>query len=120
MGKNLLLKLEHYKCPSWNILYAGRHWSVRAEMAEYAHQSVKEALQNVKWQPYTEKVKIVVTAYLKRQIDPSNVCEKMIEDGLKLCGVIKDDSPKYVESVTTKVIKSKRDYTEIEIYESSH
>lgn len=112
------LLLPHYKCPSWNKIYSSPHWSVRREMAEYAHMSVREALLGIKTEYFTTPVAITVTAYLKRPIDCSNVCMKMIEDGLVREGILKDDSPKYVTSVTTKVVKSKTDYTEIEIYET--
>lgn len=107
--------LPYYKMPSWNTLYAGRHWTVRQEMANYAHQSVSEALRGMKWTPFKAKVEITVIAYLKRTIDCSNVCMKMVEDGLKRSGVIKDDRIKYVESVKLIVKKAKKDYTEIYI-----
>ncbi len=76
-------------------------------------KGVGEALMGVKWTSYEKKVNITVIAYLKRPIDPDNVSSKLIIDGLKLFGVIKDDTIKEVESVTTKVVKSKVDYTEI-------
>jgi len=107
--------LPYYKMPSWNTLYAGKHWTVRQEMANYAHQSVSEALQGMKWTPYKTKVQITVIAYLKRTIDCSNVCMKMIEDGMKICGLIKDDTIEFVESVKLIVRKAKSDYTEIYI-----
>jgi hypothetical protein len=107
--------LKEYKCPSWNILYGGMHWSKRSEMAEYAHESVREALLGQKWTVYRQKVKITITAYLKRTIDPDNVSAKLIIDGLKIAGLIKDDTFNEIDSVTTRVIKSKADFTVIEI-----
>lgn len=104
--------LENYKCPSWNVFYAGKHWSTRQEMKEEALFAVMEALNNKKLTVSTAKVRITVVAYLKRVIDPDNVCEKMIIDGLKKV-LFKDDSAKYVECVTTKVQKSDKDFTEI-------
>lgn len=115
----VIILLKNYKCPSWNTLYAGKHWSTRSEMAQYAHISVKEALLSQKWQPHTSKVNISIIAHLKRPIDPDNVSAKLLIDGLKLCGLIKDDTLNEIESVTTRVVKSKNDYTVIEIYETS-
>lgn len=112
--------LEHYKCPSLNIFYGRGHWTKRAEMMNYAHQSIKEAewiLSRKKPSLYGKPVSIIVTAYLKRPIDCDNVSCKGIIDGLKLLDVIIDDSPKYITEVTTRVVKSKKDYTIIEIYE---
>jgi len=111
------ITLPHYKMPSWNTLYAGKHWTVRQEMANYAHQSVMEALQGLKWKQYKERVNITITAYLKRTIDPSNVCGKLVEDGLKMAGVIKDDTTFYIHQFATRVVKAKEDYTVIEIEE---
>lgn len=109
----MLIRLEHYRCPSWNTLYAGKHWTTRKKMAEYAHASVKEALSKLKTIPhYSERVKITVIAYLKRPIDCDNVSSKLILDGLKGL-VIDDDSWKDVVSVTTKSLKSKKEFTEI-------
>jgi hypothetical protein len=111
------LILEEYKIPSWNSLYSGKHWATRSEMAKFAHQLVKVALLNVGWTnpPFKSKVSITVIAHLKRPIDPDNVCAKIIIDGFKLCGVIKDDTYKYVKKVTTSVIKDVKDYVVIEI-----
>lgn len=86
-------------------------------MADFAHQSVKIALIGKDTTPYLTPVKITILAYLKRTIDPDNVCSKLVIDGIKLCGLIQDDTPKYINSVTVKVIKSKEDKTVIEIEE---
>jgi len=114
--------LEYYKCPSWNQIAGRGHWTKRAEMMNYAHETIIETLMKHEkdWKhKFTEPVNIIVTAYLKREIDCDNVSCKGIIDGLKLVGTIKDDSPKYVTEVTTRVVKSKKDYTVIEIYEST-
>jgi len=109
----MLIRLEDYKCVSWNTLYAGKHWTVRQEMANYAHQSVQVALLKLKKIPHFKKrVTITVTAYLKRPVDPDNVCSKLVIDGLK-GKVIDDDTWKDVLSVTTKSIKSNKEFTEI-------
>ena len=112
--------LEHYKCPSWNTIAGRGHWTKRAEMMDYAHASVAEALgwYEESLQLFKKPVSIIITAYLKRPIDCDNVSCKGIIDSIKTI-LIKDDSPKYVTEVTTRVVKSKKDYTVIEIYEKS-
>lgn len=107
--------LENYKMPSWNTLYSGRHWSTRKEMADYAHQSVKIALIGKDTTPYLSPVDISITAYLKRTIDPDNVCSKLVIDGIKMTGLIQDDTPKYINGVTVRVVKSKEEKTVIDI-----
>ena len=109
------LTLETYKIPSWNILYAGKHWTTREEMKKDAGYAVLAALTRGRYTMFTGKVKITVTGYFKsRLLDADNLCEKLIIDFVK--GKIKkDDTPEYVESVTTKSVKADRDYTEIVI-----
>lgn len=93
------------------------HWTKQDEEVKYAHVSVLEALQGVKWKQYKDKVNITITAYLKRPIDPDNVCDKLLIDGIKLCGLIEDDTGAFVNQATTRVMKAKDDYTVIEIDE---
>lgn len=108
--------IADYKCPSWNELYSQKHWSTRREMAETAHQLVAIACREQKIQPIISyPVHIKITAYRKREIDSSNVTGKLLEDGLVKAGILKDDSPKYVEWMSTRCVKSDREYVVIEI-----
>ena len=91
------------------------HWTKQAEMAKYAHQSLLEALLSIDWTPYTTTVNIHITAYLKRPMDSDNICDKLLIDGIKLRGLIVDDNPDYVVTTSTTSIKSKTDYTVIQI-----
>ena len=51
---------------------------------------------------YSHPVAITITAYFKgRQLDPDNIASKFYIDGLK-GWLITDDTPKYVDSVTTR------------------
>lgn len=85
-------------------------------MAETAHQLVAIACREQNIQPITSyPVHIKVTAYRKRVIDASNCNAKLLEDGLVKAGILKDDSPKYVDSMTTRCVKSDQEYVEIEI-----
>ena len=45
--------------------------------------------------------------------------QKMTEDGLVACGVIPDDSPKYVNAITITAEQAKKDEDEVVIVELS-
>ena len=45
--------------------------------------------------------------------------QKMTEDGLVACGVIPDDSPKYINAITITAEKAKDDEEELVIVELS-
>lgn len=109
---SMKITLSHYKCISWNQLYASRHWSIRSAIATEAHDNVKTALMGYKTKLMKNPVDITVVAFLKRTIDPDNICAKILIDGLK-GDVIVDDSAAHVQSVTTRCVKSDRDFTEI-------
>jgi hypothetical protein len=88
---------------SLNAYYAGKHWSIRKKDADFWHMLVLEALHKCKQKQdvtmATEPVSI--TCLFHDSLDCSNhaAMVKMIEDALKGI-VIKDDSPKYVRSIT--------------------
>lgn len=97
------------KCPSANeVMYNKTHWAVRAKEANRIHEQVRyfASIQYPIEAPDIEwhyPVKVTVTAYLKgRLIDCSNIPIKLFEDGLRLAGVIQDDSPKYVGAVEAR------------------
>lgn len=91
------------------------HWAIQANMVQEAHEYIWAALPR-KHNTFKKPVEIIVAAYLKRPIDPDNVCDKLLIDGLKLAKVIKDDTSEYVNKASTQVFKSKKNYTIIEIY----
>ena len=107
--------IKDYKVPSWNTLYAGMHWSKRKEMADIAHMVVLEAVGG-KQDPFPRPVTIKIEAHMKRPIDPDNVCAKLLIDGLKHAGIVKDDTHEYISSVTTRVLKSKSDHVVINVF----
>lgn len=104
---------------SWNQIYVSNHWSYRKIFSDQIHQAVKAALLIAgitKPTLFPYKVNITITAFFKgRVMDSSNIPAKIYEDGLK--GIlIKDDSPKYVGSVTTRSEKDEENpRVEIEI-----
>lgn len=64
-----------------------------------------------------KRVSITMESHSKRVIDCTNLAMKLYEDGIKTFGLIEDDTPEFVASVTAKSFKSKEDYTVIKIYE---
>ena len=77
------------------------HWGIRASITKKYIKKVKTACRL--FRQIETSIDLVVTFYFKnRPLDCSNcagMC-KMIEDGLVEAGIIKNDSPDYVESVT--------------------
>lgn len=113
------LILKNYKCLSWNTVMRA-HWTEQDRNNKYAHLSIKEAILNGEYnylKQYTKPVNIHIFAYLKRPIDSDNVCDKLLIDGLKINKIIIDDNIKYLVNAATTSIKSKEDFTEIEISE---
>lgn len=85
-------------------------------MAKSTHNQVAVACRQQNIQPVTSyPVHIKITAYRKSEIDSSNVTGKLLEDGLVKAGILKDDSPKYVQWMSTRCVKSDREYVVIEI-----
>lgn len=98
MARRLILPDERPQ--SWNTFYSGTHWSNRRDEAERVHQLVGlcAGAASVAEQP----VDITVTAYFAgRPLDPCNITAKLYIDGL-IGKWIKDDSPEFVRSVTTR------------------
>lgn len=89
---------------SWNKFYAGMHWSERRAIVEGARWAVKAALsQNGHIPPFEEPVHIIITSYFKgRMLDVDNITSKIYIDALVHEGVLHDDTPRYVDSVTTR------------------
>ena len=101
--------LEKERPLNWNIYYSQRHWSKRSKDAQYVHSLFYGAktLYNKDEMHISFPVKITIIAYMTgRCFDADNICSKMYVDGLK-GWLLPDDSYKYVESVTTKVVKVK-------------
>lgn len=71
-----------------------------------------DALPNTfKDEQFTTPVDIAVCSYRARQVDTDGISAKAIIDGIVACGLLADDSPKYVASVTysQEKVKNKSD-----------
>lgn len=76
---------------SLNKIYAGVHWSVRAKDKEYIRQLVRSVTGIRK--PFEKPVLIKMAFNSGLDV----YLFKLIEDGLVKCGVIQNDSYKYVK-----------------------
>ena len=105
----LKLILDGERPVSWNTFYAGTHWRKRSEIVRDVHLAVKAALmQNGRVPPFEEPVTITITSYFKgRQLDPDNITGKLYIDALVHEGVLHNDTPRYVDAVTTRSRKDK-------------
>ena len=89
---------------SWNALYAQGHWARRSEMVDAVRIEVMAALHALPTYPdaFERPVHVTIRSYKRaRAIDADNVAAKLYIDALKACGVLVDDDPRYVDSVTT-------------------
>lgn len=110
------LSIDNHKVISWNKLYSQNHWALRKQLADTIHQLVKFEAIGQEIPHFDNPVKITMTAGKRTsQIDASNICFKLYEDGLVEAGVLDNDSYKHVVQVTLKSIKGNIDYIEIEI-----
>jgi Holliday junction resolvase RusA-like endonuclease len=115
----LTITIPNHRCPSWNTLYSGKHWRVRSSKKNEIRERVRyafpdEVVDNAgHW--FEVPVNITVTAHMKgRLIDADNVMAKYYIDALK-DWVIPEDDKRYVNHVTTKCVKAKKDYVTITI-----
>jgi hypothetical protein len=103
MGQ-LTIVLPGVRSPSMNEFYSTPHWSRRNKIAQDIHAVVRNRLREMGIGPgdtCNNKVAITVVGYFdKRPLDSSNISAKLFEDALK-GWLIEDDSPQYVESMTT-------------------
>lgn len=80
---------------SLNKIYAGVHWSVRAKDKEYIRQLVRSVTGIRK--PFEKPVLIKMAFNSGLDVSNHGYLFKLIEDGLVKCGVIQNDSYKYVQ-----------------------
>ena len=90
------------KCPSWNKLYAGLHWTKRKKMADDIHElvywAVYESKNKPKVLPYKNPVflEYEVRYKGKRRHDADNCAVKMYCDGLVHSGILAEDDYEHV------------------------
>lgn len=99
---------------SLNKIYSGIHFRQRNDHKDDYHFAVMSANPR----PYTGPFPIHAHYHFKlrgNRLDISNhsYMLKMTEDGLVACGVIPDDSPKYINAITITAEKAKDDEDEV-------
>lgn len=111
-----ILSIDNHKVISWNKLYSQKHWAVRKQLADEIHQLIKFESIGQEIPHFDKPVKLTITAGKNRnQIDSSNICVKLYEDGLVEAGVLDSDDWKHVLEVTTRSVRGNINYIEIEI-----
>lgn len=108
--------------PSANMFYAGvPHWDrtkVKNLWKSLVLAELSRSYPNFSGLPPTWfPVHLVVAVFKrKKQLDSSNICVKLLEDALKPV-VLPDDSPKYVDAVIMRSLKSSdADFTMLEVW----
>jgi len=107
---------------SLNRIYAGVHWTKRKAWADSYHLAVLVAARQSQISAFSGPFPCRVEYRFKlkgKPLDASNLafCAKLVEDGLVQCGIIPDDSPQYVKSVTLVTAKGE-DVVEVTLYPS--
>ena len=91
------------KCPSWNDMYAGRHWSLRKKIADEIHSLVKYAVYRKNKETFKKcRIEFVICYKGNRRHDPDNCNIKLFIDGLVVAGIIPDDNSKVIKEITIK------------------
>lgn len=91
--------------------------NVAMSLANLELPSSDEPLEAKESAGHFARVSITVHSYRRRLADPDGISAKAAIDGLVMCGVIKDDSARFVEEVRHKQTKSKEEKTVIVIEE---
>lgn len=101
---------------STNRIYAGMHWSKRLKLAELYHSELMP-FRSKKDKSIQYPVDITyVFEFKSKPLDTSNCTfmVKLLEDGLRVNGLIEDDSPEFVSS--THIYSQKGSKDKVVIY----
>ena len=99
--EKMIITLPGVRAISWNQFYAGKHWTMRKQIADTAHWQVRAALTGEE-EIIRQPVRILITGYFfDHPVDSDNVCAKIYVDALK-GRIIQDDNNCYVLSTTTE------------------
>lgn len=82
---------------SSNTIYAGVHWTVRKKQADEIHEMVGWLVKGKK--PFDKPVEITCEFGGRLDIDNCSYVAKLIVDGLRKNGILKDDTRKYVQGL---------------------
>ena len=102
---------------STNAIYAGIHWNTRHKQSLLYHRALlPHRTKRIDKEAYPVDLHFIFT-FKKQPLDCSNCTYmvKLLEDGLIEHGIIKDDKPNYVGSITIFSSKGAEDSVEIHI-----
>ena len=100
MKQSMRIRVD-YIAPSLNSIYAGIHWSKRKKHADAAHLATKLALRGHRMR--FNAVSLDFYPMIRgRRFNCSNYAYgcKLVEDQIVRCGLLTDDSHKYVKRFT--------------------
>lgn len=102
---------------SWNKIYSSPHWTKRKALSDEWKWRVKAALLSAKVprEALNRIVELEFLVKMPKPIDCDNFCAKMVIDGLRDWGLLKNDSPEFVKSVKVEVQKSKEEIINVRI-----
>lgn len=104
-----------------NEFYGGIHWSKRTKVADMYHQAVFYATRGIvsdKTTSFKYPVSVRYDFYYDSRLpDVDNLPVKLINDGLRIAGILKNDDPKHISEIRVRVAKGKIDEVCIEIIE---
>ncbi|MCK5644939.1 MAG: hypothetical protein KAJ19_29335 [Gammaproteobacteria bacterium] len=98
-----------FLAPSTNEIYSGSHWSKRKALKNQATQAVmvacaeyRKALSQVSAPVIIQTIGLLGKSVRSFDISNYSYNHKLIEDGLVKCGVIPDDTQKYVKGMNIR------------------
>jgi len=112
----LSIKLDNPEKISTNRMYSGMHWTKRNAIKDVYHYAML-SFRKHKITEYPVTIKYTFT-WKSKALDSLNCAfsAKMCEDGLRACGVLVDDNPKYVVESSLRTIPGPSDTIQIDIY----
>lgn len=103
-----------------NYINGTRHWAKKNATARLYHEAFWEFKNKFEIKKYPIAISFVFR-FKGRLLDIDNlgISEKLCIDGLRHIGLLKDDTPKYINELHTYIEKGERDEIEITFYNLS-
>ena len=107
--------------PSANLVMR-MHWGQRKRLRSQLQWELTAALADLGMKlppllygPRVPKRRVIITVYRPRRLDPDNAGPKILLDAMRDIGLIRNDSPRWLELVVEQKIEKCECRTEIEI-----